>query len=149
MTKISIEPCASCPKCFGPLRRVVEGETGQHLQWKVCAFCGAKSNAWPEHQWSEPSSEPDVTCSGTPCVLSRRPEADTELNAGQLNRSSIQSEGRLEFVSEECCERAPVATDREESVPEQLQHLDRESLLAILEPVPGVVLKPLLAGREG
>lgn len=60
MTEISVEHCASCSKCFGPLRRVVEGETGNHLQWKVCDFCGAEHGPWPEKQWEEPASEPDV-----------------------------------------------------------------------------------------
>ena len=49
--------CAFCP---GPVRRVVEGGIGEHVQWKVCEHCGAKSGPWPEHQWCEPSSEPDL-----------------------------------------------------------------------------------------
>src|SRR5207302_567606 len=44
-------------------------------------------------------------------------------------------------------ERAPSRTAREETIPEQLQRLDREALLALLERVPGVILRQLL-GRS-
>ena len=37
---------------------------------------------------------------------------------------------------------------REETIPERLQHLGRDSLLAILERIPGVVLKPLLSSTQ-
>ena len=66
MTKNSVECRASCPKCFGPLRRVVEGEIGDHRQWKVCDFCGAEYGSWVEKQWEEPTSEPDVAYEGEP-----------------------------------------------------------------------------------
>jgi hypothetical protein len=73
MTQISVERCASCPRCFGALRRVVEGEVGEHLQWKICLFCGEKFGPWVEKQWEEPSSEPDAELDCEPQTSARLP----------------------------------------------------------------------------
>jgi hypothetical protein len=95
MTKLSFEHCASCPKCFGPLRRVVEGETGDHREWKVCDFCGAEYGPWVEKQWEEPTSEPDLPCEGKPRRLalpSQDHEAHTTENQGASTGCSTLSE---------------------------------------------------------
>jgi hypothetical protein len=53
---------ATCPYCFGPLVRVVEGEDpGMHLEFTVCGGgCQGRKflPPWWEHQWSEPESRP-------------------------------------------------------------------------------------------
>ena len=51
---------ATCPLCFGQLERViVGGDPGEHSEFKFCRFCGTLFGPpWPEHQWSESSSEP-------------------------------------------------------------------------------------------
>jgi hypothetical protein len=45
--------------CFGPLSATVErdGESGRLVEIARCKFCG-KTYFWPEHQWSEPASDP-------------------------------------------------------------------------------------------
>jgi uncharacterized protein with PIN domain len=51
---------AICTYCDGPLSRTMEGEPGERVQVKTCTCCGAEFGpAWPEHQWTEPDSEPD------------------------------------------------------------------------------------------
>src|SRR5262245_49264268 len=53
---------ATCCILFGPLRRRVEGGVGHQLEWRVCRFCGTEFGpVWPEHQWPDPSSEPNWT----------------------------------------------------------------------------------------
>jgi hypothetical protein len=76
---------ATCPICFGDLQRVVEGEIGQKLEWIVCG--GACRQyfypPWPEHQWSEPESQP------IPAVLaSRFGDGDSEKELRQGARAA-------------------------------------------------------------
>jgi len=49
---------ATCPLCFGPLKQIVEGETGERAEWIVCAgICGKWfCPPWPENQWEAPES---------------------------------------------------------------------------------------------
>ena len=59
MAQLEKQHSTFCPICDHPLTRNVEGEVGNLVEWKNCGFCGAKLGPpWPEHQWSEPSSEP-------------------------------------------------------------------------------------------
>ena len=61
MEELNVDQQASCPFCFGPLERKIEGDVGQHIAWKVCGFCRAVFGPpWPERQWAEINSEPDV-----------------------------------------------------------------------------------------
>lgn len=95
MTKISVECRASCPFCFGPLRLVVEGDVGDHRQWKVCDFCGAEYGPWVEKQWEEPTSEPDVSsdCARRkPAMTSQYQEVQKTDNEGSLAGCSSLSE---------------------------------------------------------
>jgi hypothetical protein len=45
--------------CFGLLSAILEkdGESGRLVEIVQCKFCG-KTYYWPEHQWSEPASDP-------------------------------------------------------------------------------------------
>lgn len=50
---------ATCCFCSRSLSRLTEGETGCQIQLLICSYCGAVFGPpWPEHQWTEPSSEP-------------------------------------------------------------------------------------------
>lgn len=60
METLSPHQRGTCPYCLGPLKSMIEGETGRRIEWRICDFCGAEFGPpWPEQQWTEPTSEPD------------------------------------------------------------------------------------------
>lgn len=86
METFDVNRRATCPLCYGPLDRKLEGEVGQRVEWKVCRFCGAEFGPpWPEHQWTEPSSEREVS-EMRPVTLVRIHEMQQDFNDREMGR---------------------------------------------------------------
>ena len=82
----NVQQRATCPLCNGPLVRKVVGETGRRAEWKSCLFCGADFSPWPERQWCEPDSEPDLPKPRKPEMalvrMNNTPESGPSLSVG-------------------------------------------------------------------
>ena len=59
MSNVKIGQRGTCPVCFGPVIRRVDGEEpGKRQEWTVCGgLCGKMFYPpWPEHQWEDAST---------------------------------------------------------------------------------------------